>query len=125
MDDKKDIENAFDRTFKRIKKQIELLAKINLMPWVVAILFIVIYKFKYPEKLYFLSYIFLYITAYVSLHSIISVKHTKTGLVGSFLNIFTLGLVIILFGRGVSNWFIVPLILLSGFLFVMFGTNNE
>jgi hypothetical protein len=125
MDDKKSNENELGKAFRRVKKQIELLAKMNLMPWFVSIFFIIIYKTKYPEKLYFFAYLFLYIIAYISLQSIISIKHTKLGLVTSFFNIIILGLVIILFGKGVSNWFIVPLIFLSGFLFVMFGADDE
>lgn len=129
-----DSNDAFAMTKERILK----LAKNNFILWLVAIIFVFIAKSTSKD---FLIVITLIILALMLIKSIkLSVLITKyfrfiyeiygphpnekrNSTIASVANIGVLALVILLFLSQSSNWYIIPLILLSCFIFVMLGSS--
>lgn len=128
----------YDDALAVVKERIVKLAKNNFILWLVSIIFVFIAKSTSKD---FLSAITLIILALMLIKSIkLSALITKyfrfiyeiygphpsekrNSMIASVINIGILGLVILLFLSKSSNWYIIPLILISCFIFVMLGSS--
>ncbi len=127
-----------DDALDMVKKRILGLAKNNFILWVISIIFVFIVKSTSKEFLNVITLIILVLMLIKSIKLSIIIKkyfniiyemygptpnEKRNSLIGSFVNIGTLALVILLFIGGSSNWYTIPLILLSLFIFVSIGAS--
>lgn len=127
-----------DDALDMVKKRILGLVKNNFIFWLISIIFVFIAKSTSKEFLNVITLIILVLMLIKSIKLSIIIKkyfniiyemygptpnEKRNSLIGSFVNIGTLGLVILLFIGGSSNWYTIPLILLSLFIFVSIGAS--
>ncbi len=120
------------------KKHILLLAKNNFVLWFISIIFVFIAKSTSNGFIDIITLIILVLILIKSIKlSVLTNKYfnnifemygphpneKRKSLIASFVNVVILGLVILLFISGSSNWYTIPLILLSCFIFVMLGAS--
>jgi len=128
----------YDDALDMVKKQILKLAKNNFILWLISIIFVFIDRFTSKEFLNVITIIILGLLLIKSIKLNIMVKkyfyiiyqmygptpnEKRNSLIASFVNIGTLGLVLLLFIGGSSNWYTMPLILLSFFIFTGIGVS--
>ena len=128
----------YDDALGIVKKQILKLAKNNFILWLISIIFVFIARSTSKGFLNVITLIILVLILIKSIKLGIAVKkyfniiyemygphpnEKRNSLIASFINIMILGLVILLFIGGSSNWYIIPLILLSLLIFVSIGAS--
>lgn len=128
----------YDDALDMAKKQILLLAKNNFILWLISIIFVFIAKSTSKGFLDIITVIILVLIIIKSIKLSVLIKkyfniiyemygphpnEKRNSLIASFVNIVILGLVILLFISRSSNWYTIPLILLSCFIFVILGSS--
>jgi hypothetical protein len=128
----------YDDALDVVKKRILKLAKNNFILWLVSIIIVFIARSTSKEFLNIITLIILVLILIKSIKLSILIKkyfnilyemygphpnQKRNSLIVSFVNVGILGLVILLFIEGSSNWYIIPLISLSLFMFVMLGAS--
>ena len=128
----------YDDALVMVKKRILELAKKNFILWLISLILVFIAKSISKEFLNVITLIILVLMLIKSIKLSIVVKkyfniiyemygptpnEKRNSLIASFVNIGILGLVILLFVGGVSNWYVIPLILLSFIMFCGLGAS--
>jgi len=128
----------YDDALDMVKKRILKLAKNNFILWVISIIFVFIARSTSKGFLNVITLIILVLILIKSIKLSIIVKkyfniiyemygphpnEKRNSLIASFVNIGILGLVILLFIGESSNWYTIPLILLSLLIFVSIGAS--
>ena len=130
----------YDDALAMIKEQISKLGSRNFILWLLSIIFVLIAKLTSKDFINIITLIILalmliksiklsaLITKYFHLIYEIHGPHPKekrNSMIVSVVNIGILGLVILLFLNQSSNWYIIPLIILSFFILVILGSLSE
>jgi len=128
----------YDDALDMVKERILKLAKNNFILWLISIIFVFIASSTSKGFLNVITLIILVLILIKSIKLSVLVKkyfhiiyeiygqhpnEKRNSLIASIVNIGILGLVILLFISKSSNWYTIPLILLSCFIFVMLGAS--
>jgi len=128
----------YDDALDMVKERILKLAKNNFILWLISIIFVFIASSTSKGFLNVITLIILVLILIKSIKLSVLVKkyfhiiykiygqhpnEKRNSLITSIVNIGILGLVILLFISKSSNWYTIPLILLSCFIFVMLGAS--
>jgi len=128
----------YDDALDMVKERILKLAKNNFILWLISIFFVFIASSTSKGFLNVITLIILVLILIKSIKLSVLIKkyfhiiyemygqqpnEKRNSLIASIVNIGILGLVILLFIGKSSNWYTIPLILLSCFIFVMLGAS--